>query len=734
MTSGTRRAIRIGMGVWFLLLLMSMTVLGVWTATRLRLPDPTPTGLAVVHVLAGSEELGTLRPDFRRAKIWVPLSRIPRDLVDAVLLTEDRRFFDHGGLDGRSIVRALLINARSSNIRQGASTITQQLARTVFLSTDRTWRRKIAESVAAILLEFRYSKTQILEAYLNTIYLGQDGDVEIRGMGAAARYYLGLNLESVDLDQAALLASAIHAPNRILGGEPRRAAVWRNRVLAAMRAAGRITDAAFREAVGRPIGPWANRTPVRAPYFLDVVRDELARRAALPSSGEVRLLTTLDPRLQGAAEQAVRDTLRSIERKHPELGTHTLQAAAVAMDPASGEIRALVGGRRYAASHFNRAVRALRQPGSAFKPLVYLAAFESDAMQFTPASLVEDTPLEIATPQGPWAPHNLDHRYRGAVTVRQALEQSLNVPTVRVAQAVGTPAIIRLAHELGVASPLRDVPSLALGTSEVTLLELTAAYAAIANTGLRVAPTVLEAGRQDDRVRPAPNPPPLRIVSAESAYLVTALLQGVMQNGTGRPSARWGLDRLTAGKSGSSSDLRDAWFVGYTPDLAVGVWVGLDDDTPLGLTGSEAALPIWGALMASAVKRIPPHPFQPADGIVFAAIDAQTGRRPNGVCGSPRVISEAFRTGTVPDAGGCPAMADLPAGGPVAFEVSPQVVIVGAPTGQSEAPGSPEHVISPALPTALPPPANVMSPPARQTHARTLPEGQTVSPDPPTSR
>jgi penicillin-binding protein 1B len=308
----------------------------------------------------------------------------------------------------------------------------------------------------------------------------------------------------------------------------------------------------------------------------------------------------------------------------------------------------MVGGRRYGESSFNRATRAARQPGSIFKPFVYLAAFEAErrGAGLTPASLLADEPLSVRAGGDNWEPRNMDGQFHGPVTVRRALEQSLNIPAVRVTMDLGAGRVAEVAHAVGIEHPLTPVPSLALGTSEVTLLEISSAFATLANGGIRMVPTGLVAG--DPGGPPlAPLPASYRAVSAESAFMITHLLRGVMRRGTGAGSAAWGLQEVAAGKTGTTDGLRDAWFVGYTPDLVVGVWVGVDDGTPLGLTGSQAALPIWGPIMQAAVRRVAPADFTPPPGVVLAQVDRVTGRRVSFWCGSDDVVQEAFREGSV---------------------------------------------------------------------------------------
>jgi penicillin-binding protein 1B len=611
------------------------------------LPEPGNSAPAI-RLYAGTQPIGTVYPA-HRAQSWVPLSQIPRSAVDAVLVAEDRRFWSHAGVDALAVTRAMQVNLKRGEVHQGASTITQQLARTLFLDGRRTWARKARETAIALMLEVRYSKSRILETYMNSVYLGQDGDVPVYGFPAAARRFLGKDVAALETDEAAWLAGAIRAPNRILAGARREAQGRRDDILLAMREQGLIDDKAMRKATSKPV---PSRPPTfgrSAPYFVDYVGAELARRTALPTSGELSVQTTLDLSLQQAAEAAVRDGIFRIEKARPQLAGR-VQAAVLAIEPASGEIRALVGGRSYGESTYNRATRAVRQPGSIFKPFVYLAAFEAErgGRGLTPASLLSDEPLSVRAAGGNWEPRNLDGQFHGSVTVRRALEQSLNIPAVRVALDLGPDRVVNVAHAMGIEHPLAPVPSLALGTSEVTLLEITSAFGTLANSGIRVAPTGLAPDTSGATPALAYLPASTRAVSAESAFIITHLLRGVMRRGTGARSSAWGLQDVTAGKTGTTDGLRDAWFVGYTPDLVVGVWVGLDDGSTLGLTGSQAALPIWGPVMQAAVRKSPPTDFKPPPGVVLTKVDRVTGKPVSLWCGSDDVVQEAFREGSVP--------------------------------------------------------------------------------------
>ncbi|MET0850959.1 MAG: transglycosylase domain-containing protein [Candidatus Rokuibacteriota bacterium] len=614
-----------------------------WSWRFYRLPDPASVRSPSIRLTAEGSDLAVVAADGKgsdRIQFWVPLNQMPPALVAAVITAEDRRFKRHVGVDPLAVGRAAVANAREAEVVRGASTITQQLARGLFLSRERTYWRKAREMAIALVLELRYSKRKILEAYLNTVYLGQHRGAAVLGVAAGSHHLFGKDLGALRLDEMALLATAIRAPNRVFTEDLEKIRARRDALLRAMAGQRPLTDRQLEVALAQPVRrPTA--AAVRAPWFVDVARGEASRRVTASGDGVAQVATTLDRRLQAAAEAAVRDHLARAERAR-NLPAGRLQAAVVALEPSSGRIRALVGGRSFRASEFNRAVHAHRQPGSLFKPFVYLAAFESPSGP-TPATLVEDQPVVIRAGNREWSPHNMDGRYRGPVTVRQALEASLNVPAAMIAQRVGLREVGRVAHAAGIESPLPANPSLALGTSETTLLEMTTAFATLANGGYRVHPTALDVDQSSAPI--AAGPAPVRAVSAQSAFIVTHLLRGVMVRGTGGSSARWGLQDVTAGKTGTTDGLRDAWFIGYTPDLVIGVWVGADDASPIGFTGSEAALPIWATIMQSAVRRSLPSPFRTPAGIVMTAVDQSTGKR---ACPGEAGIAEAFREGREP--------------------------------------------------------------------------------------
>jgi penicillin-binding protein 1B len=579
----------------------------------------------------------------------VRLAEVPRALRDAVLAAEDERFFDHGGLDGRAVARAFWSNVRAGRVVEGGSTITQQLVKNRLLSPERTMLRKIQEAWLSTVLEWRYSKEQILETYLNEVYLGHWGPGPVRGVGAAARVYFRKEPAQLTLGEAAVLAGMIRAPN---ANSPavsvERARARRDTVLAQMRQLGRINDAeherARREALRAPSGPSPG---LIAPYFVDYVQQEVARRGEEDRDNGEAVITTLDVPLQRFAEAAVVRGLDDLETRWPKLrprgGGERLQVVLVAVEPATGGIRALIGGRDYRTSPYNRAALARRQPGSAFKPFVYLAALapRENGPAFTLATHVQDAPITLEVDGKPWAPRNYSDRYEGDVSVRRALEGSLNGATVRIAQAVGLPAIIDAARRMGIESELKPVPAMALGAFEVTPIELARAYVPLAAGGqARPVSALAGDGREAE--------PPRQAISAAEAFLLTAALQGVIERGTGASVRAMGLAGPVAGKTGTTNEARDAWFVGYTSNLVTLVWVGFDDGRPHGLSGAEAAAPIWTDFMKRATATYPPAAFEPPAGVATVRIDPTTGLRATDNC--PQVATEVFLSGSEPAA------------------------------------------------------------------------------------
>jgi penicillin-binding protein 1B len=611
-------------------------------------------GSSLTSVDLEPEVIAGLFDDSWEGRRLVRVDEVPRALVDAILVAEDGRFYQHWGIDPRAIARALWTDLKEGEWVQGGSTLTQQLVKNFYLTQERTLYRKVVEAIMALMLEARYTKAEILEAYLNEIYLGQRGDMGVYGVGEASIHYFGKDVERLTIAESALLAGMIRSPRaNNPQAAPAKAQATRDHVLRRMEAQQVISaeEAAVAIKEPTPSRPKA-RAAVRAPYFADLVRDELERlysRDVLTSEG-LRIFTSLDVEAQRATEDALRAGLGELDRRVGK-ATEPLQGGAIVMQPQTGYVRAMVGGRDYGASQFNRMTQARRQPGSLFKPIAYLTALRKDeqtgAPRYTPVSVIKDERLTITTPSGPWTPQNYDRQYHGPVTLRTALEYSFNAAAVQVGQDIGAERVAETARLLGITTPLQPVPSLVLGTSEVNPLELAGAYAVFANFGTRTEPLVIKAVvDRDGQVLSRKDIAVEQVIAPEEAYLMTALLQGVIDRGTGRAVRALGFTRPAAGKTGTTSDFRDAWFVGYTPETLALVWVGFDHNQPLKLTGSEAALPIWTRIMQRVTATEPERAFVPPPGIVVRQIDPASGLLSARQC--PDGIAEAFLAGTEP--------------------------------------------------------------------------------------
>ncbi len=624
----------------------------------------TSSGPPLEELVLEPEEIARILGPKMESRRLVLLAAVPKHLHDAVLAAEDSRFYTHFGIDFVGVMRALMTNLRRMRIVQGGSTITQQLAKNFFLSPKRSIWRKIREAELAIIIEFRFSKEEIFQAYLNKIYFGQEGPRGIYGVEDAANFYFSKSVGELTLEEAALLAGIIRSPQRY--SPLRMADAARNRrnwVLSRMAALGMISRREEDRARLTPLRTNPRRVPVGiAEYYVDYIE-----RAAEESLGPGRLsrtgyrfYTSLDPGHQSAAEKAVAEGLAELGRRTIPAGgdREPLQAALVAVDPATGELTAMVGGRGYAETQFNRAADARRQPGSAFKPIVALSALSrhegDDGFErpFTLASILEDRQLVVETVAGPWEPVNYDRRFRGPVTLRDALEHSLNVPFARLGMAVGPPRIVETGRGLGIESPLSPVPSLALGASEVSLLELTRAYGVLAAGGFRadLRPVLAVLNREGD-VREQGGRSGEQVVDPAEAYLVTSALRGAVERGTGRALRALGYEGDVAAKSGTTNDFRDGWFIGYTPSLAVGVWVGFDDGRSIGLPGARVALPVFARFLAAAVGPRGDRglyggaAFSRPAGLEVVEVDPRTGLRAGPGC---RGQLEYFLPGTAP--------------------------------------------------------------------------------------
>ena len=541
---------------------------------------------------------------YREQRIEMPLARVSPHLVRAVIAVEDQRFYDHAGVDFVRVIGAAINNVREGRAAQGGSTITQQLARQSFLSTEKTITRKLREIVVAARLEGEFSKDEILELYLNKVYFGNG----LYGVEAASLGYFGKHAAELDLAEAALLAGLVKSPSSYAPTISRdRAIARRNVVLQAMRDSGAIDRATWQSARQEQLHlkDALRHEEGYGQYFKEEVRKQLVEKFGWDRvyQGGLRVYTTIDLDMQKMAEAEIARGLEEIEKRRARRAKGApdkspLQAALVALDPATGEVRAMVGGRDYDQSRFNRAMQAKRQPGSAFKPFVYAAAIERG---YSPATLITNLNDPVLTVEGEWVPED-EHVSGSAMTMRTALRTSSNRAAVRMLQQVGIRETVRHAERLGVGSQ-PSVPSLALGSGETTLLTMTGAYAAFANKGMLVEPTLIRrVETTDGEVLLSNTRRPERAVSEATAYLMTTMMADVVNAGTAWQARRVGFTLPAAGKTGTTNDYHDAWFVGYTPTLVSGVWVGYDQPRTIVANGyaGDLAVPIWGRFMKQA--------------------------------------------------------------------------------------------------------------------------------------
>src|SRR6266436_2031067 len=580
-------------------------------------------------------------------RIFVPLAQIPKALRDAIIATEDARFYSHHGVDPTGIARAIYQNFRRGRIVEGGSTITQQLAKVLFLTPDRSLDRKLKEAVLAVELERRYSKDRILEMYLNQIYFGHGAF----GVEAASRTFFGKGVSELAPAECVLLAGLPKAPTTYSPFEHPEAAMRRRAiVLARMVDTGVMKPSQAKHLAGTGLGlvpPERRRTTGQ--YYLEYVLQYLEAQfgADLVFKGGLHVYTTLSPLLQLKAESSLRDGLRALQaRRAASAGKDTApperpEGALLALEPQTGYIRAMVGGYDFFKSEFNRAVQARRQPGSAFKPFVYMAALESGQ---TPASVVDDSPIQYPLAGGKiWKPDNYDRKFRGPITYQQALEESINVAAIKVQERTGIRHTVDIARRLGVDSPLQENLSIALGTSDLTLLELTSAYGALANQGVWVKPTAIRYVLDAQHKLLEENVPQGRqALPADLAYVTLHMMKGTVLRGTGQAASALG--RPVAAKTGTTNDYSNAWFIGFTPTLATGVWGGYDKPRSLGKdeTGSRVAVPIWTTFMKEALAGKPVEDFTVPEGVVIMPVDLSA----SGTCA--RLVPMAFLVGTEP--------------------------------------------------------------------------------------
>jgi penicillin-binding protein 1B len=587
-------------------------------------------------------------------RLPVPLSAVPKHLVDAIIATEDKSFYRHEGISIRGILRAAWTDVRTGSLGSGGSTMTQQLVKNLFLNPERTFRRKAVEALMAILLEARYSKDQILENYLNEIYLGQNGAVQIIGVEQASQVYFGKRVTYLTLPEAATLAGIIRSPNVLNPIKyPTRAKPRRDTVLQLMLDQERISEEEYQKAKASPFTVTRfPRTSRSAPFFVDFVLKQLREtypETQLKTEG-LRIFTTLDTIMQRSAEQALDSGIAALtkQNKHIKNAPSPLEGVVLTIQPGTGYVKALVGGRAYSKTQFNRAIQARRQPGSLFKPFVYVTAMDPGRGReaFTAATVLDDSPISVPAGAEMWRPQNYDNRFHGPVTVREALAHSYNIPAVRAAITAGVPNVIKTAASIGVESRLEPYPSISLGSFEVTPLEIAYAYSVFANLGVKAEPiSILAVATRDGRLENR-EVKMKRVAPASVCYIMNDMLKDVFEYGTAAKARSLGFRRPFAGKTGTTSNYRDAWFIGYSPRILSLVWIGFDDGRTTRMAGGDACIPIWTAHMNRIGGLIPEVAWRLPDDIVDTEIDPDSGLLATPYC--PRIRTEIFVSDTEP--------------------------------------------------------------------------------------
>jgi penicillin-binding protein 1A len=648
-----RRVARI-LGLVALLGTVGVAASTLWALAVLHRSLPSVTELEHIQPIHGAriyDENDEPVTEFQvERRTFASLAQIPKPLRDGIVAVEDSRFYSHFGVDPVGILRAMYQNFRRGRVVEGGSTITQQLAKVLFLTPDKSLERKLKEAFLALEMERRYSKERILEMYLNQVYFGHGA----YGVEAAARTYFGKSVTDLSLAESALLAGLPRAPS--ISSPFYRPAVARRRrahVLNRMLEAGVLEPGAVRQARAAGLGVIpVERRRATGRYFVEYVRELLEEKYGedMVFKGGLNVYTTLSPRMQALAERSLREGIQalgsrsapsSVKETRSAVGVHP-EGAIVSIEPQTGYIKAMVGGSDFFRTEFNRAVQARRQPGSAFKPFVYIAALESG---LTPATRIEDSPVTYpgGTNGKAWEPDNYDGKFRGPTTLQQGIEESVNVVTVKLQEWIGIRRTVQVARRLGIQSPLHQDLTLALGSSDLSLLEITSAYGAVANRGISVPPTPIRyvtdarGNLLEEHV-----PQGEEALSPELAYVITHMLEGVVERGTGIGASVLG--RPIAAKTGTTNDYSDAWFIGYTPSLATGVWVGYDRPRSLGQseTGSRVAVPIWVSYMGRVLASTPWEDFPVPEGVTLVSVDLD----PADTCARP--VAMAFLRGTEP--------------------------------------------------------------------------------------
>jgi penicillin-binding protein 1A len=665
----------------------------VWFLYRMYQTLPTLDQLENIEPPLSSKVMGkdgSLIHEFSIEKrSWVALNSIPQDLVNAVIAIEDRKFYSHWGVDLKRIIGAVFVNLGRRHYAQGASTLTQQLARNVYLSSKTSMVRKVREAMTAVQIEQYYTKNEILELYLNQVYLGAG----VYGVEAASQCYFSKHVAQLTRNECAVLAGLIQLPERYRPdkkGNLKNTGARRSRVLAAM-VSMHFLDRAAASEIDKEDVPSKPQTDVskRAPYFVEMVRQYCEQKYGddMLYNGGLTIYTTLDPGAQDSTDKATVGHLAGLQAKmnsyyldrtrifrklktpreffaahfdsmyaahraeceaFPDsLRLRIVQTAVAAVDVHTGAILTLVGGKNFLESKFNRAVQSVRQPGSAFKPILYAAAMDHG---FTPASVVLDQPITLETPQGEWRPENFEGKFEGPVTVRHALEHSLNLAAIQVFMQVGGDTVVSYARRMGLRQHMDPVPSLAIGSCEVVPMELLSAYAIFPNKGMRADPYFVERivdknGNILEEHEAASKP----VLSPQTSFMMCDLLQSVVRRGTGAAIPGLGFARPSGGKTGTSNDYSDAWFVGFTPQVACCVWVGMDERRSLGygVTGALGAIPLYVKAMIALHRTLPVEKFEKPDSIVSEKVCSVSHKIATPYC--PQPYDEYFIEGKSPD-------------------------------------------------------------------------------------
>ena len=588
-------------------------------------------------------------------RLPVALSTVPKVVTEAIIATEDRNFYYHEGISIRGILRAAWTDIRHKSLNVGGSTLTQQLVKNLFLNPERTWRRKGVEALMAVLLEARYSKNEILEAYLNEIYLGQNGAVQIIGVEQASLVYFGKHVTYLTLPEAATMAGMVRSPNVLSPLKyPERAKPRRDVVLKLMLDQEKITPGEYDAAIASPLSTARfPKTSRSAPFFVDLVLKQLREtypETQLKTEG-LRVFTTLDTTMQRAAEQSMDSGLADLNKRYPYLrkSPTPLEGVMLTIQPGTGYVKALVGGRNYSKTQFNRAIQARRQPGSLFKPFVYVTAMDPERgpQAFTAATVLDDSPISVRTGNAVWQPQNYDLRFHGRVSVRDALAHSYNIPAVRAAIDAGVLNVIKTASTIGIESRLEPYPSVSLGSFEVTPLEIAYAYSAFANLGVKAEPiSILAVATREGKLLESREVKMKRVAPASVCYVMNDMLKDVFNYGTAAKARSLGFDRAFAGKTGTTSNYRDAWFIGYSPRVLSLVWIGFDDGHSVRLAGGDACVPIWTSYMNRVVGQVPDLDWRRPDDVITRRIDPESGYLATPYC--PQERNEIFVAGTEP--------------------------------------------------------------------------------------